>query len=147
VIYIFIYLFLEVMISTSIAGSIGGFMTFMEIIVTAFIGIFILKNFKYSLASNMSDLMKGEITQQDFIKQNVANALGAILLIVPGFFTDILGVLLQFGILTFMLQKIFKFKPTQCENGCYSDKFNKTNKGEYDEEIIDVEVIEHTTNK
>lgn len=109
-IYIFLYLFLEVIASTYFASMLGGLYTFLVIIITAFIGGFLLKNFKYSLMLNIKSFTKGEITQEDFIKQNVANAIGAILLILPGFLTDIIGILLQFGILTRILTKIFKFK-------------------------------------
>ena len=155
-IYVIIYLFLEVMISTTIAGNLGGFFTFVEIISTAVIGIFILKNFKYSLASNIKDLTQGEISQEDFIKKNVGNAVGALLLILPGFFTDILGLLLQFGLLTIMFSKIFSLKPPMQTNGfdIHTNKTGTNNqfytqpqftqqKGANDEDdIIDIEVIE-----
>ncbi len=148
-IYIFLYLFLEVMVTTYFASMIGGLFTFFEIIITAFIGGFLLKNFKYSLMMNIKALTKGEITQEEFIKQNVANAIGAILLIIPGFLTDIVGVLLQFGILTRILTKIFTFKvsPKQTQNEqnfhYENQNFTYTNKRRYDDdEIIDVEVID-----
>jgi len=133
------------MVSTSIASALGGFLTFIEIIATAFIGVFILKNFKYSLSSNIQDLTQGKITQEEFIQKNMGNALGAILLIIPGFFTDILGVLLQFGVLTMIVGKIFSFKTPSNPNSAntqfyYESQFRQTKKGESNE-IIDVEVI------
>lgn len=148
-IYIFLYLFLEVMVSTYFASFLGGFYTFLEIVFSALVGLFLLKNFKYSLMLNIKSLTKGEITQEDFIKQNVANAIGAILLIIPGFLTDIIGVLLQFGILTRFLTKIFKFKidskTTHAEPKFHYQEENFTYKQKrryYDDEIIDVEVID-----
>ncbi len=148
-IYIFLYLFLEVMVSSYFISLLGGFYTFLEIIISAFIGVFLLKNFKYSLMLNIVALTKGEITQQDFIKQNVANAIGAILLIVPGFLTDIIGVLLQFGLLSMLLTKIFSFKKepknTQNENPFefQEENFTYKQKRRYDDdEIIDVEIID-----
>jgi len=149
VIYIFLYLFLEVMVSTYFASILGGFYTFLEIVISAFIGVFLLKNFKYSLMLNIKSLTKGEITQEDFIKLNVANAIGAILLIIPGFLTDIIGILLQFGILTRILTKIFKFKiaPKTTPNESFSEyqeqHFTYKQKRRYDDdEIIDVEIID-----
>ena len=149
VIYIFLYLFLEVMVSTYFASMLGGLYTFLEIVISAFIGMFLLKNFKYSLMMNIKSLTKGEITQEDFIKQNVANAIGAILLIIPGFLTDIVGILLQFGILTRILTKIFKFKIASKTNSNESfseyqeQQFTYKQKRRYDDdEIIDVEVID-----
>ncbi|MDD2697365.1 MAG: FxsA family protein [Arcobacteraceae bacterium] len=148
-IYIFLYLFLEVMVTTYFASMLGGFFTFLEIIITAFIGGFLLKNFKYSLMLNIKALTKREITQEEFIKQNVANAIGAILLIIPGFLTDIVGVLLQFGILTRVLTKIFKFKiaPKNTQNEpkfhYQEENFTYKQKRRYDDdEIIDVEIID-----
>lgn len=149
VIYIFLYLFLEVMVSTYFASMLGGLYTFFEIVISAFIGMFLLKNFKYSLMMNIKSLTKGEITQEDFIKQNVANAIGAILLIIPGFLTDIVGILLQFGILTRILTKIFKFKIASKTNS--NDSFSEYQEQQFtykqkrrydDDEIIDVEVID-----
>lgn len=148
-IYIFLYLFLEVMVSTYFASMLGGLYTFFEIVISAFIGMFLLKNFKYSLMMNIKSLTKGEITQEDFIKQNVANAIGAILLIIPGFLTDIVGILLQFGILTRILTKIFKFKIASKTNS--NDSFSEYQEQQFtykqkrrydDDEIIDVEVID-----
>jgi len=141
------------MISSSIAGSIGGLNTFFAIIITAIIGISILKNFKYSLMENIQKARSGQITQEEFIKTNVGRAIGALFLILPGFFTDIIGVLLQFGLLVSIFSKIFTFKkpnqtsqyPNNFQYGqttVNSTKFNNTNyKGEKDE-IIDVEVID-----
>ena len=156
-IYALIYLFLEVMITTSISSNIGGLFTFLEIIFSAAVGFFLLKNFKHTLSSNIQELTQGLLSQSDFVKNNMAKALGAILLIVPGFFTDILGVLLQFGILTFMLTKLFSFKPTMQTNGFKVDpninttnnifytqtQFTNNTKGDTNEnDIIDVEIIE-----
>lgn len=147
-IYFFIYLFLEVMISSSIAGSIGGLYTFLEIIVSAIIGITILKNFKYSLMENIQKARTGQITQEEFIQTNVGRAIGALLLIVPGFFTDMIGILLQFGLLVSLFSKIFTFKkPQQTSKNSGNFEYPHTNfnnttyKGKNDE-IIDVEIID-----
>ncbi len=129
--YFLVYFFLEVVITVDIAGKIGGLATFFEIIVTAFIGLFLLTNFRYTLAQSMNALMAGTITVDEFQKMNLMSLLGAILLIIPGFFSDIIGVLLQFGFFgTFVAKKILHLK----------DK-KRTQKGEY-EDAIDVEVVD-----
>ena len=153
--YILVYLFFEVVVSTYFASMFGGFMSFLLIILTAFVGITLLKTFKYSLSQNIKDLTSGNITQEDFIKTNMAKALGAMLLIIPGFFTDILGLLLQFGILTMIFSKIFKIKPSnKSTNTQYTytnyantnpsgNNFHYTNQPKQnDDDIIDVEIIE-----
>ncbi len=147
-IYFFIYLFLEVMISSSIASSIGGLNTFFAIIITAIIGISILKNFKYSLMENIQKARNGQITQEEFIKTNVGRAIGALFLIVPGFFTDAIGILLQFGLLVSLFSKIFTFKKPN-KTSQYSTNFeytqtnfNNTNYKGVNDDIIDVEIMD-----
>ena len=146
-VYIFLYLFLEVMVSVYFASMLGGLYTFLEIIISAFIGVFLLKNFRYSLMLNIKSLAKGEITQEDFVKQNVAKALGAVLLVIPGFLTDIIGILLQFGIISLLLTKIFKFKiSSKKEENSFTQNsytYQSKQKRRYDDdEIIDVEIID-----
>ena len=151
-VYFFIYLFLEVMISSSIASSIGGLNTFLAIVVTAIVGISILKNFKYSLMENIQKARTGQITQEEFIKTNVSRAIGALLLIIPGFFTDAIGILLQLGLFVSLFSKIFSFKvdsknPNRTSQ--YSTNFeykqtnfNNTNYKGINDDIIDVEIVD-----
>ena len=129
--YFLLYFFLEVLISVDIAGRVGGLATFFEIILTAFAGVFLLTNFRYTLAQSMTALMSGSITVEEFQKMNMMSLLGAILLIVPGFFSDMIGILLQFGFFgTFVAKKILHLKEKK-----------RAKKGEY-EDAIDVEVID-----
>ena len=153
-VYFLIYLFLEVMVSSSIAGSIGGLNTFFEIIVSAVVGIYLLKNFKFSLVESINEARSGQITQEEFIKTNVAKAIGAVLLIVPGFFTDFIGIALQFGFFTMFITKIFKFKRPNSTKQRYSNgnsfhyyensqtNFNNSNYKGTKDEIIDVEIVD-----
>ena len=152
-VYFLIYLFLEVMISSTIAGEVGGLTIFIEIVFTAIIGITILKNFKFSLMENIEKARSGQMTQDEFIRTNVGRAIGAVLLIVPGFFTDILGVLMLIGLLPFLVTKLFQFKTpnqTNYKTNGYPSGFdntksnfnNTTYKGINNDEIIDVEIID-----
>jgi len=147
-IYFLIYLFLEVMISSTIAASIGGLLTFIEILFSAVIGMIILKNFKYSLSENIQKARAGQITQEEFVKTNVAKAIGAFLLIVPGFFTDTIGLLLQLGLFVSIFSKVFEFKKPN-NNTTYSNNFEYTqtdykyNNKRGNDEIIDVEIIDN----
>lgn len=155
-IYFIIYLFLEVMISSSITSAIGGLNTFLEILLSAVIGIVILRTFKLSLMASIEKARSGQITQEEFIKANVGKAIGALFLIVPGFFTDIVGLLLQFSFFVGMLSKVFDFK-TPASSGSYSrttystnfdfdaSSYKNTNNKNYkrkNDEIIDVEIID-----
>ena len=148
-IYIFLYLFFEVMISTFFASMLGGLLTFAEIVLSAFIGFGLLKNFQYSINDNIRDLTSGNITQDEFMAKNMNQAVGAIMLIIPGFLTDILGIFLIFGVFTFLLSKIFSLKSKNensqrgYNNTQYTNFTYTKNQRRYkDEDIIDVEVID-----
>ena len=98
--YFLLYLFLEVVVSVEISSAIGGLATFFEILFTAFIGISILVNFRKTLMENMSAVSYNCIDLEQFQRLNIFTLIGAVLLIIPGFLTDILGILLQFSVIT-----------------------------------------------
>jgi len=131
-VYFILYILLETLTTVNIASKIGGFATFIEIVVSAFVGLFLLTNFRYTLTNNAMMLFSKELSIEEFQKLSIFTLLGAILLIIPGFFSDILGVLLQFSSVgTIFAKKIFGLK--------YK---NDNKKGEYNDEIIDVEIID-----
>jgi UPF0716 protein FxsA len=145
--YFLIYLFIEVMISSFFISILGGFLTFLEIIITAVIGLTLLKNFNSSLEENIMKIRTGQMGQEEFIATNASRSIGALLLILPGFFTDILGILLQFGILLGIFGFLFKHKKPKSfqDNYHYTQHTQTTHKGEKNDEIIDVEIIEHNS--
>ncbi|NPA81090.1 MAG: FxsA family protein [Epsilonproteobacteria bacterium] len=133
-IYFLIYLFLEVVISVNIASKIGGVATFFELILSAALGFFLLSNSRYTVFESMRSLANGEITIEEFNKLNLFSMLGAILLILPGFFSDILGILLQFSFFgTLFAKKILHLKSRKKR-----DDFTPNE----EIEVIDVEIIE-----
>ena len=105
--YFLIYLFLEITISVEISSEIGGLWTFVEIVLSAFIGISMLRNFKFTLRDKLQSLYKGEIAKEDLVKLNLISIIGVILITIPGFFTDILGVLLQFNFFALFITDMF----------------------------------------
>ncbi len=139
-IYFLVYLFLEVLVSVQISSAIGGLATFLEILATAFIGISILVNFRKNLIENMTAVSYNCIDLEQFQKLNLFTLIGAILLIVPGFLTDILGILMQFGVFTSMIVNRYNVKSGKC-NSSFEDQNNITK----DADVIDVEIIEHNT--
>jgi len=149
-IYFILYVFLEVMISSTISGEIGGLMTFLELITSAILGIFLLQNFKFSLMEKINAVRSGDLTQDEFIKSSIGAAIGAMLLIVPGFFTDILGLLLQFSLFTVVFTKIFKFKKpkqtkysnSQQSEFRYTSYTHNTQTKQGEDDVIDVEIID-----
>ncbi len=126
-----IYLFLEVLISYEMIGFIGVFGFVLEIVLSAFLGFFILVNFRLFLADALVRVRERDLSYEAFVGLNVFRILGAFLLIMPGSLTDILGILMQFSALGFLFVKPFvkKNPPNESPNDSYG-------------EIIDVEVIE-----
>jgi 2-isopropylmalate synthase/UPF0716 protein FxsA len=141
--YFILYIFLEVMVSSSISSSIGGLMTFFELFGSAILGLTLLKNFQFSLMEKFMSVKNHELTQEEFIKSSIGSAIGAILLIIPGFFTDILGALLQFTFFTILLTKILKLNNIKNNKSNYfkSDFRYNNKKQKGDDNVIDVEII------
>ena len=139
--YFLVYLFLEVLISVNISSAIGGLATFFEIILSAFFGVSILMNFRKTLMENMTAVSYNCIDLEQFQRLNLFTLFGAILLIVPGFLTDILGVLMQFSVFTSMLVNRYHVKSGNCKTSF--DEHNHINKK--DSDVIDVEIIDDTT--
>ncbi|MDA7817550.1 FxsA family protein [Sulfurimonas sp.] len=139
--YFITYIFFEVLVSTNIASLIGSLATFLEIIVSAFFGISILVNFRKTLAENMTAVSYSCIDLEQFQRLNLFTILGGILLVIPGFLTDIFGVLLQFSAFTTMAVNRYNMKFGKCDTN-----FKSHNKK--DSDVIDVEVIsDNTINK
>lgn len=134
--YFVIYLFLEVLISVNISSAIGGLMTFLEIVLSAFIGIAILINFRKILVENMTAVSYNCIDLEQFAKLNLFTLFGALLFIVPGFLTDIIGALMQFSLFTTMLVTRYNLNKGKCKTDFMQDR-NITK----DSDVIDVEVI------
>ena len=130
-IYFLIYLFLEVIITVEVASKIGGLMMFTEIMVSALMGIAILFNFRTTLLSNVMELKERRISANGFYKRNLLSLLGAILLILPGIFTDIIAVVIHVILLSSLI--ISRFMP----------KYPTSNQPHQpkDDHVIDAEII------
>ena len=131
-IYFVIYLFAEVLLTVEIASRIGGLATFLEIVGSAFAGIFVLMNFRHTLSENLDALRTRQIDPKGFSNRNIKGLLGAFLLILPGFLSDTIGVLMLLSLFGSLLINRFTRKyqsPTQ----------------QKDDHVIDAEIVEHTT--
>jgi len=85
-----IYLFIKV------GSQIGAFNTILLILITAVLGVWYARYEGFNtLKSGMSQLIKNELPFYEIIS-GAAIAFAALLLIIPGFATDILGILLIF---------------------------------------------------
>ena len=123
---------LEIYLFIKIGSNIGAFNTILLILFTAIIGVYYAKYEGINtLKSGFTQLIKNELPAFEIIS-GAAIAFAAILLIIPGFATDVLGFLLIFpisrGFFFSVLSKKFKHKDTNDNNiidGDYEDIENE----------------------
>ena len=138
-IYFIVYLFLEDIVSVNISSAIGGLATFFEILFTAFLGISILVNFRKTLVENLTAVSYNCIDLQQFQSLNLFTLICAILLIITGFMTDILGAVMQFSVLTSMFVNRYNVKSANCKTK--TEENFRQNNIQKDSDVIDVEII------
>ena len=126
---------IEIYLMIKIGGSIGAFNTIFLIFFTAIAGIFFarLEGFR-TLRSGFQQLVKNEMPIYEIIS-GAALAFAALLLIIPGFVTDIIGFLLIFPLTRKILIKNISLKYGKKEKrkedfieGDFDDKNEKDNK-------------------
>ena len=87
---------IEIYLFIKIGSSIGAFNTISLILITAIIGVIYARYEGFNtLKSGMSQLIKNQLPIYEIVS-GAALAFAALLLILPGFATDILGLLLIF---------------------------------------------------
>ena len=107
-----IYLFIKV------GSKIGALNTILLILTTAVVGIWYARYEGFNtLRSGMSQLVKNELPLYEIVS-GAAIAFAALLLILPGFATDILGILLVFPVTRKMILSRYSknFSPKKKEN-------------------------------
>ncbi len=105
-----IYLFIE------IGGQIGAFNTISLIFITAFVGVLYARYEGFNtLKSGMTQLVRNELPVYEIVS-GAALAFAALLLIIPGFATDFLGLLIIFPYTRKLFFKKFKKKYSQKKN-------------------------------
>ena len=136
--YFLVYIFLEVIISVNISSAIGGLVTFLEIIISGFIGVSLLMNFKSNFRENLNAVSYDCMNLKQFQNLNLFTLIGAIFMVLPGFFTDILGALMQFSVFTTMLVNSYNVKFAKCKTNFDTYQTNNIKK---ESNVIDVEII------
>ena len=122
---------IEIYLFIKIGSEIGALNTILLIITTAVVGIWYARYEGFNtLRSGMSQLVKNELPLYEIVS-GAAIAFAALLLILPGFATDIIGILLVFPITRkIILNKYSKKYSTKNKNNG-----NKKNyiEGEYED--------------
>jgi len=131
------YLFLELYFSLAVGEQIGFLWSVIWILSSFMLGMGLIQNAHNSLITNMKLASLGKLNAKSFHDASTSYFIGAILLIIPGVFSDFLGVMALFYTLFLQLGGTISL---------LKDKTNikKTNK-QGDDDVIDVEIIEHDT--
>lgn len=91
---IFLYVYIEISLFIQVAHVMGVFLTLMLVIFTSVIGMSLVRNQGFKTFMQMQQKMAaGESPAAEMIK-SVSLVLAGFLLLLPGFFTDFLGLLL-----------------------------------------------------
>ena len=123
---------IEIYLFIKIGSQIGAFNTIILIFLTAIIGVAYAKHEGFNtLKSGISGLMKNEIPIYEIIS-GATLAFAAILLILPGFATDVLGILLVFPFTRKLFIKYFS-------NNYYKNKKSKEEKNFIEGEYKDID--------
>lgn len=130
-IYFIAFLFVEVMVTSAFIELFGGFAFFLEIIITALIGMMLIGSMQGHIFEEAKSIMAGESSQEDLIRSSTARLIGGILLIIPGVFTDIIAIVIQLPFIgRIFIRKTIVKKPKE---------------GDFD--VIDVEVIDSDSSR
>ena len=118
-----IYLFIKV------GSEIGALNTILLILMTAVVGIWYARYEGFNtLRSGMSQLVKNEVPLYEIVS-GAAIAFAALLLILPGFATDIIGILLVFPVTRKLIFKKYSKKYSSKKK----PKENNLVEGEYED--------------
>ena len=122
---------IEIYLFIKIGSQIGAFNTISLILITAIIGVIYARyEGLNTLRSGFSQLVKNELPAYEIIS-GAAIAFAALLLILPGFATDIIGILLVFPITRKIILSRYSKK--------YSPKKEDNKKNYIDGEYEDIE--------
>ena len=120
-----IYLFIKV------GSEIGALNTILLILMTAVVGIWYARYEGFNtLRSGMSQLVKNELPLYEIVS-GAAIAFAALLLILPGFATDIIGILLVFPVTRKII--LSKYSKNYSSKGKYNVKKKNYIEGEYED--------------
>lgn len=135
--FIIPYLFLELYFSLAVGEKIGFLGSLFWIMTTFVIGLVLLQNAHVTIMKSFNSLSEGKLNGKSFHDASTSYFIGAILLMIPGVFSDFLGVIAL--LYTFYLQL----------GGTIPNSKNKTNINnshkQGDEDVIDVEIIESSS--
>ncbi|MEA2047885.1 MAG: FxsA family protein [Campylobacterota bacterium] len=121
---------IELYLSLKTGETIGFLWSVIWIILSFMAGMMLFKQSSQTMMGNMQSMKMGKLDFKRFQNVSMSYFVGAILLIIPGVFSDFLGVIALFY--TLYLQFIVKITPEQTTHY----------KTQGDDDVIDVEIID-----
>jgi UPF0716 protein FxsA len=118
---------LELVIFIEVGSYIGSLNVILSIFFTIFLGIYLIKSRLRSIKLNLFDIRN----LQDIDKQystNIYSLFAGVLLIIPGFLTDALGIVL---LIPFFRPQIFKYFKTNNNSGNTGSNKSNVIDGDY----------------
>jgi UPF0716 family protein affecting phage T7 exclusion len=140
-IYFLFFLIFELFLSLEVGSQIGFLWSVIWILGSFMLGMGLIKNAHTTIKGNMQSLKEGKINMKSFHDSATSYFVGAILLIIPGVFSDILGLIAL--LYTFYLQLGGTIASSK-----YKTNINNSNKQtniQGDDDVIDVEIIESSS--
>lgn len=125
------FFFIELYVSLKTGENIGFVWSALWIIGSFIFGMALLQRSSLTMMSNMHTMRQGKFDMRRFQNASMSYFIAAILLMIPGVFSDFLGLLAL--IYTFYLQFVARITPEQSHNNF---------KQQGDEHVIDVEIID-----
>jgi len=125
------FFFIELYVSLKTGENIGFLWSAIWIMGSFIFGMALIKRSSFTMMSNMHKMKQGKFDMRKFQNASMSYFVAAILLMIPGVFSDFLGLFaLSY---TLYLQFVAKLTPEQPNN-------NFKNQG--DDNVIDVEIID-----
>ncbi len=141
---VFIVVYIEITLFIQVAQAIGVLFTLLLVILTSFIGVSLVRTQGMKILAQMQlKIANGESPAAEMIK-SVSILLAGFLLLLPGFFTDFLGLLLLLppiqNSLTLRLLPYLRF---QRSGGGFGSQGGETFEGEFKRKDVPRDSIEH----
>ena len=124
------FFLIELYLSLKTGETIGFFWSVVWIVLSFALGMMLLQKSSQTMMGNMQSMRQGKLDVRRFQNASMSYFIAAILLIIPGVFSDFLGIIAF--LYSLYLQFIAKITPEQ--------KTHFTKQG--DDNVIDVEIID-----
>ena len=125
------FFLIELYLSLKTGEEIGFFWSVIWIILSFMLGMMLLQKSSQTMRGNMQSMRQGKLDMRRFQNASMSYFIGAVLLMIPGVFSDFLGVI-ALGY-TLYLQFVAIITPGHTNNN-----FKKQG----DDNVIDVEIID-----